>query len=102
MEKNKKMITTEILKKNGFYTHIMGEYYHGIFAIENDNKNIEIDINIWINIKNPKDVQMCIYKIDKTIKKKYVSTKMLDTSITDIKQINTFLKAFNIDINFKF
>lgn len=102
MAENKKMITTEILKRNGFYTSIVGEYYHGIFSIENDDKNIEIDINIWINIKNPKDVQMCIFKIDKTIKKKYVSTKMLDTHITDIEQIDKFLKAFNIDTNFKF
>ena len=68
MKEKQKMITTEILKKNGFYTNIVGEYYNGIFSIENDNKNTEIDINIWINIKNPKDVQMCIYKIDKTIK----------------------------------
>ena len=98
----KKLITIEQLKKNGFYTSIVGEYHNGIFAIESDDKKIEIDIDFWINIKNPEDIQLRIHRIDKTVKAKHVSKTMLDVPITSVKQVKLFLNAFNIENIFKF
>lgn len=96
---SKKQITTELLQKNGFCVYQMGEYYRGIYSFESNDKLIETDLDFWINIKNPDDVQMRIHKIDKTIKKKHVCRTLLDTPIIDIKQVKMFLKAFNIENN---
>lgn len=96
----KKLITIEQLKKNGFYTSIVGEYHNGIFAIESDDN--EIDIDFWINIKNPEDIQLRIHRIDKTVKAKHVSKTLLDVPIISVKQVKLFLKAFNIENIFKF
>lgn len=91
-------LTTSFLKEKGFYICTEDEYERGIYAIESDDKKFETDIDFWFNTKNPLDIQLKIWQIDKTVKGNHINKLMLDVQINVIEHARRFLNAFDINI----